>query len=68
MAVLAERCISLTENAVEKRGIWYKHGNCPEFSCLYMSFRDSLEFRLFVENAVEIWGDIFLEALDNGVC
>jgi len=27
LAVLAERRISLTENAVEKRGIWYKHGN-----------------------------------------
>ena len=35
---LGEKCISLAENAVEKRGIYYKHGNCSEFSCLYMSF------------------------------
>ena len=32
LRILAERCISLSENAVEKRGIGYKHGNCPEFS------------------------------------
>ena len=49
MLFFAEKGISLTENAVEKRGIWYKHGNCSEFACLYMSFRVCLEFRLFVE-------------------
>ncbi len=42
MLDLGERRISLTENAVEKRGIRYKHGNCPEFSCLYISLRDSI--------------------------
>ena len=53
MAVLVERCISLTENAVEKRGIWYKHGNCPEFSCLYMSFRDSLELCVIASGKIK---------------
>jgi len=48
MLIFAEKGISVTENAVGKRGIWYKHGNRPEFSCLYMSFRDSLEFGVFV--------------------
>ena len=53
MLFFAEKGISLTENAVEKRGIWYKHGNCPEFSCLYMSFRDSLEFCVIVYRKIE---------------
>ncbi len=55
MAVLAERRISLTENAVEKRGILYKHGNGSEFSCLYMSFRDNMEFCVIVYRKIEKW-------------
>ena len=53
MAVLVERRICLTENAVDKRGIQYKHGNCPEFSCLYGVLRDSLEFCVIIYRKIE---------------
>ena len=33
----------------------YKHGNCLEFSCLYMSFRDNMGFCVIVYRKIEKW-------------